>query len=64
MGLIPRASAALVGTRTEMEAEMRRVHVLPSGDVQVFSVFHARLLEASELGAWGRRLSDDKARAA
>jgi hypothetical protein len=35
---------------------------LPSGDVQVFSIFHARLLEASELGAWGRRLSDDKAR--
>jgi hypothetical protein len=36
---------------------------LPSGDVQVFSGFHARLLEVSELGAWGaRRLSDDKAR--
>jgi hypothetical protein len=30
--------------------------------VQVFSVFHARLLQASELVAWGRRLSDDKAR--
>jgi hypothetical protein len=43
--------------------EARAQDTLPSGDVQVFSVFHARLLEVSELGAWGtRRLSDDKAR--
>jgi hypothetical protein len=41
----------------------RAQDTLPSGDVQVFSVFHARLLEVSELGAWGaRRLSDERAR--
>jgi hypothetical protein len=43
--------------------EARAQDTLPPGDVQVFSVFHARLLEVSELAAWGtRRLSDDKAR--
>jgi hypothetical protein len=36
---------------------------LPPGDVAIFSVFHARLVAAEELGTWAAgRLENDKAR--
>lgn len=36
---------------------------LPPGDVRIFSAFHSRLLESSELGTWAAgRLTDRKAR--
>jgi hypothetical protein len=58
-----RLQALLVAGLLIVSTQASADEAMSAADARIFSVFHARLLEQSALGAWGRdRLTDEKAR--